>query len=124
MKNNKLKLIAIVAVVLPLLAWGSFALASQVTGNLSTGINSTVGNGISGVVIPAPTGGGGGGGGAAITTPTTNPVWDSTNVGISDLSIMAAEWGQTGVNLPADLNHDGTVDILDFSILAANWNGQ
>jgi hypothetical protein len=78
-------------------------------------------------ITPVSTGGStGGGGGAyvALTTNTNNPAWDSVNVGLSDLSIIASEWGQTGTGLSADLNHDNTVDILDFSILAANWNGQ
>jgi hypothetical protein len=38
-----------------------------------------------------------------------------------DFSIMMSEWGQTGTNLSADLNKDGVVDELDFSILMANW---
>ena len=114
MKINKLKLIVAVIVVLPLLTWGSFALASEVTGNLTTTGNTltgTVGNNLTGTVAtPAPTSGGGGGGN--YIPPTINPVWDSTNVGILDLSIMASEWGQTGSSLSADLNHDGVVDIL------------
>jgi hypothetical protein len=83
------------------------------------------------VAVSTPAGGGGGGGGGGgistpvtTTTANTNPAWNSTNVGISDLSIMMAEWGEAGTGLSADLNTDGKVDILDFSILMANWNGQ
>ena len=38
-----------------------------------------------------------------------------------DFSIMMSQWGQTGITLSADLNHDGVIDELDFSILMANW---
>jgi hypothetical protein len=127
MKINKLKLIVVTIAVLPLLAWGSFALASEVTGNLTTTtgntLTGTVGNNLTGTVAtPAPTSGGGGG--SNYTPPTTNNVWNYTNVGILDFSILMSEWGQTGVGLSADLNKDGKVDILDFSMLMANWNGQ
>jgi hypothetical protein len=101
-------------------AWGDCTLVSCISGYTQSGNTC---------VVVSSGGGGGGGGGGGVSTPvitptTTNPVWDSTNVGISDLSIMAAEWGQTGTGLSADLNHDGVVDILDFSVMAANWNGQ
>jgi len=32
-----------------------------------------------------------------------------------------SQWGQVGFLLSADLNKDGVVDELDFSILMANW---
>lgn len=55
MKNNKLKSIVAFVVVLPLLALANLALASEVTGNLSTGISSTLGNTVNGTVIVTPT---------------------------------------------------------------------
>jgi hypothetical protein len=39
-----------------------------------------------------------------------------------DFSVMMSQWGQTANNLSADLNKDGTVDELDFAILMANWS--
>ena len=81
-------------------------------------------------------GGGGGGGGLstsnATTTTTTTTTSSSASSGdingdgtvdILDLSVLMSQWGQTGTGLSADLNGDGTVDILDFSIMMANWNG-
>ena len=52
--KNKLKLILPAIVILPLLGLGNLALASEVTGTLSTGLNSTVGNTVNGVVIAPP----------------------------------------------------------------------
>lgn len=203
MKNNKLRLIVAVVVALPLLALSTSVMASYTGGTLSTGINSTVGNNVNGVVVVAPTaspvaatynstqsvtltaagsisihyttdgsvptcstgtvysgaisvsssevitaiscyqnnyyssvatfgyaivpvstGGNTGGSTGGNATPTTNNVWNYTNVGILDFSILMSEWGQTGSGLSADLNNDGKVDILDFSMLMANWNGQ
>jgi hypothetical protein len=55
MKKNKLKSIVTFLAVLPLLALANFALASEVTGNLSTGISSTLNDTVNGVVIVSPT---------------------------------------------------------------------
>ncbi|MCX6724314.1 MAG: chitobiase/beta-hexosaminidase C-terminal domain-containing protein [Candidatus Staskawiczbacteria bacterium] len=54
MNTNKLKLIVAVMAVLPLLVLGNSALASEVTGNLSTGIGGTV-TVIDGIVMVSPT---------------------------------------------------------------------
>ncbi len=44
------------------------------------------------------------------------------SVNILDLSILAAHYGQTGQTFATgDLNGDGSVNILDLSILASNW---
>jgi len=37
----------------------------------------------------------------------------------ADLGALLGVWGQAGV--PADLNHDGTVDGADLGILLSNW---
>ncbi len=43
-------------------------------------------------------------------------------VGIADLTILAANYGQNGKTFSqGDITGDGTVNIYDFSILAANW---
>ncbi len=55
MKNNKLKITAFSAAILSLFMFSNVALASEVTGNLSTGISSTLGNTVNGVVIVPPT---------------------------------------------------------------------
>ena len=82
---------------------------------------------------PSPTpvsgGGGGGGGGGNVLLPTSTPTTTCKFADINcdgsidelDFSIMMSQWGQAGTSLTADLNHDGTVDDLDFSILMANW---
>ncbi|MGH7141151.1 MAG: chitobiase/beta-hexosaminidase C-terminal domain-containing protein [Minisyncoccia bacterium] len=81
-----------------------------------------------GINLPAAPsgGGGGGGGGGSFTPPASNLVGDINHDGkvdILDFSILMSEWGQTGSSVSADLNHDGVVDILDFTILLANWTG-
>ncbi len=44
------------------------------------------------------------------------------SVNILDLSIMAAHWSLSGQTASTgDMNGDGTVNILDLSILATNW---
>ena len=103
-------------------AWGDCTWVSCNSGYTQSG-NTCI------VVSSGGGGGGGGGGGSPITpvvttTDNTNPAWDSTNVGISDLSIMMAEWGKITSGLSADLNHDNKIDILDFSMLMGNWNGK
>ncbi|MFI5240411.1 MAG: dockerin type I domain-containing protein [Candidatus Saccharimonadia bacterium] len=43
-------------------------------------------------------------------------------VNITDLSILASNWGATGATwAQGDFNGDGVVNILDLSILATNW---
>ncbi|HSX14673.1 MAG TPA: fibronectin type III domain-containing protein [Candidatus Saccharimonadales bacterium] len=42
-------------------------------------------------------------------------------VGILDLSILAAHFGQTGTFSQGDLNGDGVVNVFDLSILATYW---
>ena len=72
---------------------------------------------------PAPSGGGGGGGGVALPLTTTSATTTASSVtgGLATFTTMMIEWGQTGANVAADLNHDGKVDILDFTLLMINW---
>ena len=72
---------------------------------------------------PVPTSGGGGGGGGSFVSKTCKVADINCDGSIEELdfSIMMSQWGQTGSALTADLNHDGIVDELDFSILMANW---
>jgi len=43
-------------------------------------------------------------------------------VNIVDLSIMATNWGKSGQTFSqGDINGDGVINILDLSILASNW---
>jgi len=42
-------------------------------------------------------------------------------VNFRDFAAFAAQWQQTGLNLDADLNHDGEVNFGDLSILAGYW---
>jgi hypothetical protein len=43
-------------------------------------------------------------------------------VNVTDLSILATNWGRTGMTASTgDTNSDGTVNIYDLSILANNW---
>jgi hypothetical protein len=41
-------------------------------------------------------------------------------IGAEDLRLLAADWLGVG-DLPGDINHDGTVDILDFAEMAKCW---
>jgi hypothetical protein len=58
-------------------------------------------------------------------TPTPTPsgkvgdINGDGTVGILDLSIMLSHWGTSDV--PSDINHDGTVNILDLSMLLSHW---
>ena len=59
---------------------------------------------------------------AFLLTPIKPPFGDldgDCEVGILDLLILLAAWGETGSR--ADLNNDGVVGILDLLILLANW---
>ena len=57
-----------------------------------------------------------------ISQPTQGDVNGDGTVNIVDLSIMASNWGRTGATATqGDLNGDGTINILDLSILATNW---
>ena len=42
-------------------------------------------------------------------------------VNVLDLSVILANWNLTGVNV-ADLNNDQKVNVLDLSVVLANWN--
>ncbi len=42
-------------------------------------------------------------------------------VDIYDLDAFCNYWLQTGSNIGADLNHDGNVNFVDFSIFAGYW---
>ena len=42
-------------------------------------------------------------------------------VDLQDFAHFAGEWLFAGPGLPADLNHDGTVDLDDVVILADSW---
>ncbi len=44
-------------------------------------------------------------------------------VEIYDLDAFANYWLQIGSNIPADLNHDGKVNFVDFAVLANYWMG-
>lgn len=48
-----------------------------------------------------------------------------TRVTISDIMLVAANWGQpaTGGNAQLDLVLDGTIDVQDVSALAGHWRG-
>jgi hypothetical protein len=43
-------------------------------------------------------------------------------VGAADLSYLLAHWGLAGVDTPADINSDGTVDLSDFTLLLSHWS--
>jgi hypothetical protein len=38
-----------------------------------------------------------------------------------DLAMLLGAWGPCGAECPADIDGDGTVGILDFLLLLANW---
>lgn len=43
------------------------------------------------------------------------------SIGLVDLSVLAANWKKTEQNNPADFNEDGDVNLVDLSLLSANW---
>ena len=57
----------------------------------------------------------------AATTLTADFNSDSV-VNVTDLSILATNWGRTtATHAQGDANSDGTINIYDLSILASQW---
>jgi hypothetical protein len=57
-------------------------------------------------------------------TPDTSMAADINKdgkVNLVDFSIMLTSWG--GVNPDADINADGVINLSDFSIMLFNWTG-
>ena len=112
--KNKLKITIFPAILLLLLMIGNFAVASEVTGTLSTEVKGTVN-------IPT---GGGGGGGSSGGGGSIYRVGDANKDGrgdIFDFNLLMVHWGETTSNNIADFNRDSKVDILDFNLLMVNW---
>ena len=60
-----------------------------------------------------------------LLTPVVGPLGDLDGdciVGVADLLILLAEWGQR--DSPADLNGDGIVGVKDLLILLGNWGSK
>ena len=53
--------------------------------------------------------------------PVTADINSDGSVNILDLVSVAAQFGNTGTNLPADLNSDGRVNILDLVLVAGRF---
>lgn len=72
------------------------------------------------------TGGGGGGGGGGVPTPSqVKKIGDMNNDGTVDsldFTILMMHWGQTTPNNSADLNNDTIVDIFDLNLLMVYWS--
>jgi hypothetical protein len=60
-------------------------------------------------------------GGSPTHTPGNADLNHDGKVNLIDFSIMLSQWGTAGTT--ADLNGDGTVNLADFSILLFNWTG-
>ena len=61
---------------------------------------------------------------ASMAQPSWALLCDLDNSGIvdlSDITSMAAEWLQSGPNLPPDVSRDGTFNIEDFALLTQDW---
>ena len=56
---------------------------------------------------------------AAAPQPVAEDINDDGVVNIQDLTLVAAQFGQTGEDIPADVNGDGVVDIQDLVLVAA-----
>ncbi len=44
-------------------------------------------------------------------------------VGLSDIALVIAAWGEEGTDSPADANDDGVVDLADLAVVIQNWGG-
>jgi hypothetical protein len=55
------------------------------------------------------------------TTSSADINHDGT-INITDLSILLANFGKTGAGVPGDINADGSVGIRDLSMLLASWS--
>lgn len=42
-------------------------------------------------------------------------------VGLSDIALVIGDWGQIGIDSPADANDDGVIDLADLAIVIQNW---
>ena len=60
-------------------------------------------------------------GGGATPSSGNSDINGDGKVNLIDFSIMLSQWGTAGTT--ADLNGDGTVNLADFSILLFNWTG-
>ena len=89
--------------------------ASSTVASFQYGINP--GSGSIGGSLSSGGGSPGGGGGSYSSGGSSG----GTTVGIADFVLLMANWGQTGLNNPADFNRDGNVGIQDFIWLMANW---
>ena len=56
---------------------------------------------------------------AATPKPVAKDINGDGVVNIQDLTLVAAQFGETGEDTPADVNGDGTVDIADLVLVAA-----
>ena len=57
-------------------------------------------------------------------TPIPGDLNGDGHVNLTDLSIMATNYGLSGsaiINPAADIDHDGVVNLTDLSILASNY---
>jgi len=129
MNKNTIKKIIFSVAILAILGFGNMAVASEVTGTLSTGVNQ-VGNTLTATVVDPSSGGsgGGGGGGGGGSSSESNEQAELTGdanedgrTDILDFVYLMANWGDTGTDIKGDFNDDGNIDILDFVILMANW---
>lgn len=63
--------------------------------------------------------------GSTAITPLTlkggNAVWTDNVIDTLDLALVAGSYGQTGSNLPGDLNSSGKIDILDLTLVGGNY---
>jgi|GEM_PF-1731483 len=102
MKHFKLKLVVATISFLPLLALGGSALASEVTGNLSTGINSTVGNTVNGVVMAPP-----------VASPVPGTYTVAQNVALSAPGASSIRYTTNGVapSCSAGMVYSGSIAV-------------
>ena len=62
---------------------------------------------------------------SSITTYLPADINEDGHINLIDLSLLAAKYGQSGPNLGrADINHDGTVNLIDLSLLAAKYGSE
>ena len=96
-----------------------YAFAKDLAGNVSLSSSDTIT--ITLPVVTPPAGGGGGGGGASSTTTITCPT-GTTLVNTTCVTNTTTSATLIDKAKQKDIKPDGSINIIDFNIIMANWN--
>ena len=121
--DMKITKLIIINFILIIFVRTNLAVASEITGTLSTGLTGTVNDRLVGTVVDSYNTSSGGGGGFLLSNQNVSKKIDVNNDGKVDkydFALMMSNWGKTGTN-SCDFNGDGKVDKYDFALLMSKW---